>query len=877
MALMGFLIAAELVVVVILLANFKNSLQEDMTTLVSGWNRMESLLEKILKQGELRGVASPPLEGSSAEAAVAYAEASAPEANPLQEEFALPPNADFGPVLAVLNASEVPGCLLAETEAEAEGEMQPPSEYLPMEAVCMTALPEELDEAAELPPAIPVIPVAAEKAPPRPVPPSETFYRQPYESKASGKPAEKGFFERFEVEIQWEKLLGFHAITWIGIAMMLVCGGFLLKLGIDKGVLTPPRRVALWTGVSVVGLILGELAFRANYKVLFKALTGGSVAGLYTCIFFAMDRWQLCSPNTAIILASGVTLFAIFIAVMRESQSLALLALLGGYMSPFLFSTGDNRPYALFNYLLVLDCIAFGAAFFRRWRHLNTAAFTGTILLYQAWMWSVRHGMPGVEFSTQIMPGMIYATVFYLFFLAVSAAYSLTRREHGVTMESRMIIVNSVLTALSCWVWLKDGHQMALGFFVLGMAAVTMGLFWGWMRRIGRADPTTRVLLVQALVLVTLAVPIQFKGHATMLVWAAQGVALVYAGGLFKDVLVRLGGHAALLLGTVKMLANLPLHTAEFTPVFNPDFMTWAFVTGAWAASAWVVFRHRVFEDEQERLLAIVHGLGAFVLGTAAASMEVAYWWQIDMRENPLWHSYQGQSLLVLWSAVTACTAVLTLRRHPDWRPITWISTGIAAIILLIYLAEYRSGIAALALNPAFLSHLFYILVLWGMAWGYWRARETMLARGHELAGHGLFLFMVVMELVRWDRGSGVADQRIAMSLISAAWAAQALVLVWHGLVSRELFRRAVGMGLFGVTIAKVILIDTAQLEVGYRVISWGACGALLLITAYFYQRFSAALSVTEETAPAAEQSVTTVEESVTTVEESAGNGGEEQ
>ena len=136
------------------------------------------------------------------------------------------------------------------------------------------------------------------------------------------------------------------------------------------------------------------------------------------------------------------------------------------------------------------------------------------------------------------------------------------------------------------------------------------------------------------------------------------------------------------------------------------------------------------------------------------------------------------------------------------------------------------------------------------MAWGYWRVKEVMLARGHELAGHGLFMFMVVMELLRWDRGSGMGDQRIAMSLISAAWAAQALVLVWHGLVSRELFRRVVGMGLFGVTVAKVILLDTAQLEVAYRVISWVACGVLLLIAAYFYQRFSAALSGAEETAP---------------------------
>ncbi len=842
MEILLLLLVVELVIVVILLAGVKSTVQDDMATMLSGWNRMENLLEKLLKQGEVPRGLPLVLEKESTEATVA-AEDTTPvilsATGESEKRSEMAPSSLPVIASAPKDREEETGILHAEDKVEL------PLECLTGADALLPAPLREMEEAlgaADAVPVIPVIPVRAEKPPTALPVPTESFQKK---AALTG----KGFFEKFEAEIQWEKLLGFHAIAWIGIAMVLVGGGFFLKLAIDKGWLTPSGRVALWTAVSVAGLIFGELAFRANYKVLFKALTGGSVAGLYTCIFFAMDRWHLCSPGTAIVLASGVTFFAIFIAVMRDTQSLALLALLGGFMSPFLFSTGDNQPYALFTYLLVLDFLAFGAAFFRRWRHLNTAAFTGTILLYQAWMWQVQRGMPSVDISSQLMPGMVYATVFYLFFLAVAATYSLTRREHGVTMESRMIIVNSVLTALSYWVWLKNDHQMALGFFVLGMAAVTMGLFWGWMRRIGRLDPTTRVLLVQTLVLVTLAVPIQFKGYATMLVWAAQGVALLYAGGLFKDKLVRIGGHAALALGTVKMLGHLPLHSAVFTPVFNPDFMTWAFITGTWAASAWVILNKQVFAAEQEKALAAVHGVGALVLGAAAASMEVSFLWQLNLCDNPLWYSCQGQSLLALWSVITAGTALLTVQRHPDWRPISWISTGITAFIMLVYLMEYRSGIATLAFNPAFLSHLLFIGVLWGMAWGYWRANERMFARGHELAGHGLLLFMVVMELLRWDRGTGMADQRIAMSLISAVWAAQALVLVWHGLVSRELFRRGVGMGLFGVTVAKVILLDTAQLEVAYRVISWVACGVLLLIAAYFYQRFSAALSSVEETA----------------------------
>ena len=80
-----------------------------------------------------------------------------------------------------------------------------------------------------------------------------------------------------------------------------------------------------------------------------------------------------------------MTVLAIALAVVHNAMPIAIIAVLGGFLSPVLISTGENRPVALFSYVALLNLVALGAAYYRRWKPLELLCFAGTALLYGAW------------------------------------------------------------------------------------------------------------------------------------------------------------------------------------------------------------------------------------------------------------------------------------------------------------------------------------------------------------------------------------------------------------------------------------------------------------------------------------------------------------
>jgi uncharacterized membrane protein len=95
----------------------------------------------------------------------------------------------------------------------------------------------------------------------------------------------------------------------------------------------------------------------------------------------------------------------------------------------------------------------------------------------------------------------------------------------------------------------------------------------------------------------------------------------------------------------------------------------------------------------------------------------------------------------------------------------------------------------------------------------------------------------------RLGDGAAVQQARLAGGLaVSVLWSvfATALLASALGLRSRPLFYSA--YGLFGVAAAKVVLVDLAQLETVYRILSFLALGVLLMAGAYLSIRFRARL-----------------------------------
>jgi uncharacterized membrane protein len=680
------------------------------------------------------------------------------------------------------------------------------------------------------PPPPPRVPVSPKEAEPRvPRPPAAEWIAAPAVPPVDRKKPPFGFEWPSSLP-SFEMMMGTKALVWLGMVMLLVGTGFFLKYAYDNQWIGPRGRLVIGVLCGCAALAIGERFRRRDWRVLFQTLTGGGIGAFYLCIFFSFQVYKLSGAGVSMGLAVLVTGFAIAMAVGHDAVEIAILALIGGFLSPVLLTTGENHPYGLFTYIAILDLVAIGAAYFRRWRAVDLLCFAGTCILYQGWYQTFYA-------ANQIQPALIYISLFYVIFLVVPTLYGIVRRI-AEEYEGLILLAANALFSFYCYyAVLFHQHRQALGFVVIAQALLVFLLFCSWAARVGARAYTAESLLVISLALVTIAVPIQLKLYGVPIAWAMEGVVFTYLGIRFQRVLCRVAGLAALALAVGGLLHRLPLHTATFNPVFNVPFGSWVVVIAAVLVTTFLLQRRREYDVPGAEYVAGGVFLAALALIGVLLSLETAAYWQVSRVADRFTHEFS--SLTVLW-ALIALGAAEAIRRlgAARWMALAWVACGIGALMFFAGLEHYRVSSSWLALNVTFPPKFFFVAVLW------WISRRSASAEAGysptvlELAGHGLFALLAAFELDRWGDHTAWITPRMAFSLTSAVWALQAFGLIWFGLRTQGQARRIAGFVLFGIAVAKVLVLDTSQLEKVYRIVSWLASGALLLAAGYFYHRY---------------------------------------
>jgi uncharacterized membrane protein len=177
----------------------------------------------------------------------------------------------------------------------------------------------------------------------------------------------------------------FSAVSGIALVLAAI---FFLRYSIDHGWLAPPVRLAIGVLVGIALLVVCELKAARNYRVTANALDAAAIAILFATFFAAHALWHLIPSAVAFGLLTLVTAVAVLLSIRRDSLFIAVLGLLGGFATPALLSTGENRPIPLFTYLLLLNIGLAWVASRKRWSVL-TICTLGFTTLYQ-WGWVIR-------------------------------------------------------------------------------------------------------------------------------------------------------------------------------------------------------------------------------------------------------------------------------------------------------------------------------------------------------------------------------------------------------------------------------------------------------------------------------------------------------
>ena len=214
--------------------------------------------------------------------------------------------------------------------------------------------------------------------------------------------------------------MGVKLFAWLGGFALFLCAAFFVKYSIEHDLISPLMRVVL-SFVVGAGVIVGGLLLRPRgYAVTVQSLCAAGVTILYADIFAARSFYQFISMPVAFVLMSLVTAASILLALRLDARYVSVLGVIGGFLTPYLLSTGVDNPLGLFGYLLILDLGLLAVALKKRWDFLVPLAVAGTLVLEIGWT---------LKFFTdeKALTGVVVWLLFGTLFLG--AAYAAGRME----------------------------------------------------------------------------------------------------------------------------------------------------------------------------------------------------------------------------------------------------------------------------------------------------------------------------------------------------------------------------------------------------------------------------------------------------------------
>ncbi|HUP50103.1 MAG TPA: DUF2339 domain-containing protein [Thermoanaerobaculia bacterium] len=612
----------------------------------------------------------------------------------------------------------------------------------------------------------------------------------------------------------WESLIGVKLFSWIAGVALVLAAVFFLKYSVEHGWLSPIVRATLGLMTGTALLIVCELRIARGYAWTANALHGAGIAILYATLFAIHALWHLLPAGVVFALMLVVTAVAVMLSIRRDSVFIALLGLMGGFATPALLSTGQNRPIELFSYLLLLNGGLAWVAYRKRWVALTFGSLVFTVI-YQ-WMWIAKY------LTVSQLP--LAAAVFGVFALVGTVVLWMrgaSRDDQQQLTFERVSLVAAILpltfAIFGAAVPAYGARYNTLFAFLLFMAAglAVIAKFRGprWLHVLGGAA----VLLTFA---VWIGVSYQSAAWPAVLVWIGVFAALYLGAGFWIE--SRADRTAGLLLFVFPVLAAREPATASPAVLFTVLFVLLAAIAayavrrGSGAvyliASFLAIVTQAIWSARHlapGTLLSALLVYGAFGLLLLAVPVIAR---RTGRPLQPAWGvpvtvllslavllflTGDGIAPAALWG-LAILLSLLQIGLFAEARAAALPATAIAGIILgwIVLASWWEAAPLEASLIPAlFLIALFGVIALAGSAWAAPSGEEeTFGMTSHlALAGH-LFLIFVASQrelsippwplfavLVVLDLAVGTAALylRRGSLWIGAAVASQVVVIVW--------------------------------------------------------------------------------------------------
>lgn len=655
----------------------------------------------------------------------------------------------------------------------------------------------------------------------------------------------------FEGHPDLEKFIGENLINKIGITVLVIGIGLLLKYAIGQGMISE-------TGRTLIGLVAGGVLLffahrsRSGFRAFSSVLVAGGIAVFYFTIAIAFHQYDLIGQLPAFGIMVVITGLAVLLTLSYDRKELAVIALLGGLATPFMVSTGEGNFRVLFTYLLILDVGMLVLANYKKWHIINMISFAGTVLIFGSWA-TMRY--PDLD-PQPALQAFAFATAFFLVFFGMNLRYNLRHKEAFVALDHILLLLNTALYYGVGIYLLSDLTVRVTGLFTVLLGLFYMVFAWYFHRREGIPSALKFLLIGLVLTFISLAAPVQLEGNHITLFWAAEAVLLLWFAQRAGIRLVERGAVLVMVLMLFSLWMDLE-HiygwggAENMRPLLNKGW-----ITGMVAAIALGAVTFLLRKREPEHL--VVRGIRASVLAQVTAAIGVLVLYVANYLEQ----RYQlGRTLdsNVVDMALMAYTLLFVLVLEVATRSAILLVRSAVGLLLIVcgfaYITQFYSS-SRWALEMAqhgtggggFLSFHYVAMVLMVIA----TVRITHVAReriARPSKPWNIYLwcmcaFIVVFASQELDHAMLLGRTGTAAMLDNARrvgypilWGICSFTMMWYGMRAHMRMMRVIALTLFAITLLKLFLFDLGELSEGGRVAAFIFLGALLLVISFMYQK----------------------------------------
>lgn len=604
--------------------------------------------------------------------------------------------------------------------------------------------------------------------------------------------------------------------------------------------------------LGIVLVAVGELFYKKEKTVFSTTLISGGVATLYAAAATCFFAFELYNAKVTFIICVLITAAAVILSNQVKSQVVCAFGAVGGYLPVVaIYMMGFGKAAADVTFLPVssvyfclLAIILFAMTYNKKW---YVAQFIGYGLHLIAiggvakCAYSLRN-LTGYGYALPL--AVAFAVASFVIYLMMPGA-KIVKGKPFLVKDGVLLGLNTVSGAVSVSITVhnlisnstKADRTVGFVFLAFTLIYAFMSAFAVKEKREGSAAATT-ITSISGLVFSMFVIPFIFGVEYASVGWAAEGIIIALIGIQKKIDVIEYAGLGCMIMSVVARIFGSSDMSKELAAV------SFAVIVCAF----WIYTVRGFVQVEQRSYKTIIYT--AVEIASAYSSVGLVKYLYDNVMSGP---SVKVNSVFTDYAVVIASLLVFSIIiRHGLFKNRTsmivsdlvsfgvFLTTFIGMDLhnkyneIFSYFGEIVEHNALTVINVVLLFAVNIGVILF-------LASAVLDIINRFAAPAWLFTMAISLSSLMLITAMAMGQFEVKFSnvIISALYIAASCIMLFVGFKRRYTVVRSGGLVLILCAFAKLCFVDTSHLDSGWKIASYFAFGAILILISYFYQRFS--------------------------------------